>query len=1254
VCLRHLLAQCGDVELNPGPNHNINVNNNININDELVTRPVITIMTQNCRGLNDYNKMRLIIKNKNSMVNKTKMILALQETHLINDDWIKWSGNYVISKAPSPHSAGCITYFNEDVHIVEVQHIDEQGHGHVAVIEGLLPNTVIFANIYSPVRSLARDQENFFKKLLDIIEELELKYIFNEPNLIIAGDFNIPLDKDRNVFSSDSEFERAMSLSQQLETKGLIDSWKEDDYRFTFKMSYSRLDRILFRLSATYKEKLETDWTFTNSDHCLVKLLLNETRTRSNNDRVVSLPTYLLDNEEATVMIRDKMTELVNQCEPHWDAKLRLEYLKMCLRTTVGEVAKLLKRRERAELEEIQKGITWRIGLMQSLPLHAIDLNKQQLDNLFTRRNLILDAKCKKLAEKAKTRWFFEGEKASKYFLNLLNKRRGQQVIEKLITDRGEITEGAEIDEEINNFYKELYERGDNIINHTDGLFYENVTKVNAEIAERVTLPLSKDEIYETLLTCKDSAPGPDGIPYSYYKQYWSLFGDTLAQSWSEALQTGTLPESHNNSILRLLPKIGKDTNKLTNWRPITLSNCDHKLITKCLAKRLTSTLGSYLHPNQTAYLPGKQIQDNLRVLNITNEMSPDTLIISLDARKAFDTVSHSYIRNTLVAYGLENFIPVFNLLYEKQRVSIHVNGRKLDGYNIKNGVKQGDSLSCILFIMCMDPLIRNIEANPSISRPEIQAIPLPKVLAYADDITCIVERDTRNVKMIFNEYGRLTRASGLTLNADKTEILDIREQLHKVKYQGRVYRLRGAKSVKINGVVFDKDIDLMKLENFNHLVNKIEKMLNGWRARQLSLLGKILIYKTFGLSQVIYILSIISLSVAQHKKLRIIFNNFLWGRDLADPSTRARISRERLNTPIEYGGFGMVEYERILEGVYCKQLAKMYNTNFNHPLKFIIMINDRNFATGNSLTGLADEVARKAHVLLNDLFWKDVKKLSNQQIINDAVLLSHFGELFIEEAIKPRWNNTAEANMLLHTLGCNNVRDILDRGREAVKLCKKVMTAKYLRVVKALWQAQSRCEVPMVDKIKILNGSYKILYTVKSGEFRELIRGPPRLTPPRLALNINIGDNEGRWAVKGYFSKVRKLANTRHKNTLLRLWNGDCLSYTRLVHYGVVNSELCPNCANVDTPLHMLVECHVAVQTWNMLMVKIPKHRDMSMLDYIIGLYDSKIDMSIKAEIIKMLMHFRDMSPDAILRRLSNYFMTVNGRNAYIRQLME
>jgi hypothetical protein len=46
----------------------------------------------------------------------------------------------------------------------------------------------------------------------------------------------------------------------------------------------------------------------------------------------------------------------------------------------------------------------------------------------------------------------------------------------------------------------------------------------------------------------------------------------------------------------------------------ITLSKCDHNLTTKCFAKRLTQALKDKLQPNQTAYLPGKQIQDHLRL----------------------------------------------------------------------------------------------------------------------------------------------------------------------------------------------------------------------------------------------------------------------------------------------------------------------------------------------------------------------------------------------------------------------------------------------------------------------------------------------------------------------------------------------------------------------------------------------------------------------------------------------------------------
>jgi hypothetical protein len=203
-----------------------------------------------------------------------------------------------------------------------------------------------------------------------------------------------------------------------------------------------------------------------------------------------------------------------------------------------------------------------------------------------------------------------------------------------------------------------------------------------------------------------------------------------------------------------------------------------------------------------------------------------------------------------------------------------------------------------------MDPLIRNIEENNDIERVEIKAIPCPKVVAYADDVTCIVDSHPDSVQTIFNEYERLSKASGLILNANKTEILSTNNQIHKIRYNGEEHLLLGKSRVKINGITFDKDEGRMKEVNFNTLMDKINSMLACWSARGLSLLGKILIYKTFGLSQVIYVLSIIGLDDRKYKTIRMAFNNFLWGRGLYNESNRSRISRERLDTPIEYGGF--------------------------------------------------------------------------------------------------------------------------------------------------------------------------------------------------------------------------------------------------------------------------------------------------------------------------------------------------------------
>ena len=118
--------------------------------------------------------------------------------------------------------------------------------------------------------------------------------------------------------------------------------------------------------------------------------------------------------------------------------------------------------------------------------------------------------------------------------------------------------------------------------------------------------------------------------------------------------------------------------------------------------------------------------------------------------------------------------------------LDIVLNGSKAGQYCIRNGVKQGDALSCILFILGVEPLLRKINSDPTIKGITISGKNMPKALAYADDIACLIKPEEYSLQQIFNHYEVLTRVSGLKLNADKTEIISKGgNSTFKAKYNG-------------------------------------------------------------------------------------------------------------------------------------------------------------------------------------------------------------------------------------------------------------------------------------------------------------------------------------------------------------------------------------------------------------------------------------------------------------------------------------
>ena len=233
----------------------------------------------------------------------------------------------------------------------------------------------------------------------------------------------------------------------------------------------------------------------------------------------------------------------------------------------------------------------------------------------------------------------------------------------------------------------------------------------------------------------------------------------------------------------------------------------------------MAKVMDSVIDTNQTAYVPGRSVMDNIRcnmfLKKHCERRKVDAVLISLDAKKAFDSVDHNYIRKTLENYGFGPvFISYFNTLYNDITARVLVNGFFSETIKIERGVKQGDALSCAIFILCIDPLLRNLNANKKIKSIALETKITKKVVChkasgYADDISIVCRGDNESVQMVFDEYQRLTDRSGLTLNADKTEILrldggDLRN--YNIHYDNHRINIETVRLIKICGIVFCSD----------------------------------------------------------------------------------------------------------------------------------------------------------------------------------------------------------------------------------------------------------------------------------------------------------------------------------------------------------------------------------------------------------------------------------------------------------------
>jgi predicted nucleic acid-binding OB-fold protein len=281
--------------------------------------------------------------------------------------------------------------------------------------------------------------------------------------------------------------------------------------------------------------------------------------------------------------------------------------------------------------------------------------------------------------------------------------------------------------------------------------------------------------------------------------------------------------------------------------------------------------------------------------------------------------------------------------LYKDISARVLINGFLSDKINIERGVKQGDALSCAIFILCIDPLLRNINADKDIKIVEVitrisrQQVNY-KAGGFADDINVICGGDRGSEQRIFVQYERLTKRSGLTLNADKTEILALHTEdiiEYEVEYEGVDLKIKTVDELKICGIWYCSSIIKEYKRNITEKIEKLENKIRMWNARNLTFEGKILIVKTFGISQLIYVLQVCGLKEGCSKVIEKIIFGFIW-KAQGNNGARGidRIKRSILKNKYVEGGLNVTDIECLDRSLKTRQYIRASRSK--HPIHMV------------------------------------------------------------------------------------------------------------------------------------------------------------------------------------------------------------------------------------------------------------------------------------------------------------------------------
>jgi hypothetical protein len=432
--------------------------------------------------------------------------------------------------------------------------------------------------------------------------------------------------------------------------------------------------------------------------------------------------------------------------------------------------------------------------------------------------------------------------------------------------------------EKVVQFYTSLYQEPEVWRPKVDGLAFDSISEDDKFWLER---PFEKEEIIKALKEMKgDKAPGSDGFTMAFYLHCWRVVEADLLAVFADFHYQGELEKSLNASFIALISKKANASN-IRDFRPISLVGSVYKLVSKVLVVRLKSVLDKVISESQNAFVGGRQMLDSVLIANECLDshvkIGVPGVLCKLDIEKAYDHVNWESLLYLLSRMGFgdkwRNWIGV---CISTIRFSVLMNGSPAGFFPSTRGLRQGDPLSPLLFILVMEVLSRLLQKTVDggfirgfkVGSEERTGLAISHLL-YVDDTIMFYDTDREQLLYIRLVLTCFEAITGLKVNLGKSEMVPVGN----VGNVGDLAEILCCKvgSLPMQYLGMPLGASFKAKSVWNPILEKMKRRLARWKLLYLSKGGRLTLLKSTLSSLPTYYLSLFTVLISVAKRLEKI-----------------------------------------------------------------------------------------------------------------------------------------------------------------------------------------------------------------------------------------------------------------------------------------------------------------------------------------------------------------------------------------------